>query len=124
MERGSQKSRSYRGLEVWKTSVTFAKEIYQASEKFPASEIYGLTNQMRRAAVLIPANVAEGQGRNSPREFPQFLAIALGSVGEIETHLVIAKEIKYLDRQEFDSLLARLDHIRKMLKGLLNSLKS
>jgi four helix bundle protein len=78
-----RKSRSYCDLEVWKSAVTFVKEIYLVTTKFPPSEIYGLTGQIRRAAVSIPSNIAEGQGRNSVKEFRQFLGIALGSVGEV-----------------------------------------
>jgi four helix bundle protein len=116
------KSRSYRDLEVWKSAVTFVKEIYLVTARFPPSEIYGLTGQIRRAAVSIPSNIAEGQGRNSPKEFRQFLGIALGSVAEVETQLIIAKEIAYLNVEELNPLLKRIDHIRKMLRGLSNSL--
>jgi four helix bundle protein len=93
MEDKIVKSRSYKDLEVWKLSIELVKEIYRITEKFPPSESYGLTNQIRRAAVSIPSNIAEGQERNSAKEFRQFLAIALGSVAEIETQLIIAKEI-------------------------------
>ena len=117
------KSRSYRDLEVWKSAVTFVKEIYLVTAQFPPAEIYGLTGQIRRAAVSIPSNIAEGQGRNSGKEFRQFLGIALGSVGEVETQLIIAKEIAYLNVEELNPLLERIDHIRKMLRGLSNSLK-
>jgi four helix bundle protein len=118
MEQKGLKSRSYRDLEVWKLSIDFVKKIYRVTSKFPASENFGLINQIRRAAVSIPSNIAEGQGRNSSREFRQFLAISLGSVAELETQLIIAKEIKYLALQELNPLLAALDRIRKMVKGL------
>jgi four helix bundle protein len=90
------KSRSYQNLDVWKLSIDFVKQTYQLTQKFPRSEIYGLTNQIRKAAVSIPSNIAEGQGRNSVKEFRQFLAIALGSIAEVETQLIIAREIAYL----------------------------
>ena len=99
------------------------KEIYQITGKFPPSEIYGLTNQIRRAAVSIPSNIAEGQGRNSAKEFRQFLGIALGSVAEIETQLIIAQEIGYLSNEKFDFLIISLDTIRKMIKSLAKALK-
>jgi four helix bundle protein len=118
-----QKSRSYRDLRVWKDSVEFVKDIYLITGNFPDNEIYGLTNQIRRAAVSIPANIAEGQGRNSPKEFRQFLGIALGSIAELETHLIIADKIKYLPENELFSLLPRLDDCRKMLRSLANTLK-
>jgi four helix bundle protein len=116
------KSRSYKDLEVWKLSIELVKEIYQITEKFPPSEIYGLTNQMRRAAVSIPSNIAEGQERNSAKEFRQFLAIALGSVAEIETQLIIAKEIHYLTEAEVEPFMAIIDRLRKMTRGLIKSI--
>jgi four helix bundle protein len=78
------KSRSYRDLEVWKLSIDLVKEVYSLTKRFPSNEIYGLTNQIRRAAVSIPSNIAEGQGRNSSKEFKQFLAISLGSIDSID----------------------------------------
>ena len=118
-----QKSRSFRDLRVWKEAIEFVKNIYFIPSKFPANEIYGLTNQIRRAAVSIPANIAEGQGRHSSKEFRQFLGIALGSVSELETHLIISNKIEYLSQDELDPLLINLDDFRKMLKSLSNSLK-
>jgi four helix bundle protein len=85
MEGKIRKSRSYRDLEVWKAAVELVKEIYQITGKFPSSEVYGLTNQIREAAISIPSNIAEGQGRNSAKEFQQFLSISLGSLAELET---------------------------------------
>ena len=122
MEKKPQKSRSYQDLEVWKLSIALVKEIYLITEKFPKSESYGLTNQIRRAAVSIPSNIAEGQGRNSSKEFRQFLSIALGSVAETETQLIIAKEINFLRNDELEPLLVTVDRIRKMLKGLSKSI--
>jgi len=103
-------------------AIGFVKEIYQVTSKFPKAEIYGLTDQIRRAAVSIPSNIAEEQGRNSAREFRQFLAISLGSIAEIETQLIIAKEISYLTDNELNPLLAILDRIRKMTKSLSKSI--
>jgi four helix bundle protein len=90
---GTRKSRSYRDLEVWKLSLNLVEEIYKATARFPASENYGLSQQIRRAAVSIPANIAEGQFRNSPKEFKQFLSIALGSSAELETQLIIVNKV-------------------------------
>jgi four helix bundle protein len=118
MEKKGYKSRCYRDLEVWKLSIDFVKKVYQVTHNFPASENYGLINQIRRAAVSIPSNIAEGQGRNSAKEFKQFLAISLGSLAELETQLIIAKEIEYLTQNGLDALLSPLDRIRKMIKGL------
>jgi four helix bundle protein len=87
---GVGKSRSYRDLEVWKRSIALVKDIYEATSQFPPAENFGLVQQIRRAAVSIPSNIAEGQFRNSPKEFRQFLFIALGSAAELETQLIIA----------------------------------
>jgi len=122
MEDKIVKSRSYKDLEVWKLSIELVKEIYRITEKFPPSESYGLTNQIRRAAVSIPSNIAEGQERNSAKEFRQFLAIALGSVAEIETQLIIAKEINYLTEAEVEPFMAIIDRLRKMTRGLIKSI--
>ncbi len=115
---GKVKSKSYKDLNVWKIAVNFAKEIYQLTTSFLASEVYGLTSQVRRAAISIPSNIAEGQGRNSAREFRQFLAVALGSLGELETQLIIAREIGYLTTEELQPFLDDIDTIRKMLRSL------
>ena len=123
MEGKDKKSRSYQDLEVWKSAIALVKEIYQATARFPSSEIYGLTNQIRRAAVSIPSNIAEGQGRISPKEFRQFLSISIGSLAEMETQLIIAKEINYLAQEELNPLLLKIDHIRKMAKASLNSIR-
>jgi len=96
----------------------FVKAVYQATGKFPASENFGLTNQIRRSAVSIPSNIAEGQGRNSVKEFRQFLSFGLGSLAELETQLIIAKEVSYLTYEELNPLLATLDRIRKMIRSL------
>jgi four helix bundle protein len=119
----NKKSRSYRDLEVWKLAISFVKDIYQATERFPANENYGLTQQIRRAAVSIPSNIAEGQVRNSSREFNHFLAIALGSAAELETQLIIAKEINYLTIEGLKVLLNNLEIIMKMIKRLSISIK-
>jgi four helix bundle protein len=123
LEGKDKKSRSYQDLEVWKSSIALVKEVYQVTARFPSSEIYGLTNQIRRASVSIPSNIAEGQGRISPKEFRQFLSISIGSLAEVETQLIIAKEINYLAQEELNPLLIKIDHIRKMTKALLNSIK-
>ncbi len=122
MEKQVKKSRSYQDLQAGKAAINLVKEIYKVTERFPPSEIYGLSSQIRRAAVSIPSNIAEGQGRNSSKEFKQFLSIALGSLAELETQLIIAQEIDYLRSEELKPLLATLDNVRKMARGLSNSL--
>ena len=87
---GVGKSRSYRDLDVWNRSIALVKDLYEATSRFPRAENLGLVQQIRRAAVSIPSNIAEGQFRNSTKDFKQFLSIALGSAAELETQLIIA----------------------------------
>ena len=97
-------------------------EIYRVTQRFPKDEWYGLVSQMRRAAVSIPANIAEGFNRFHNREERQFLYIALGSCAELETHLEISCELGYCDRSTSDHLLEKLDHEAKMLRSLIKKL--
>jgi len=118
MEKIGRKSRSFKDLEVWRQSIQFAKEIYRLTEKFPLNELYGLTSQLRKAAVSIPSNIAEGQCRNSSKEFRHYLSMALGSLGEVETQLIIAQEIDYINQAELDYLQSPINDIRKMILAL------
>jgi len=118
-----KKSRSYHDLEVWKLAIAFVKDIYQATERFPALENFGLTHQIRKAAISIPSNIAEGQFRDSIREFRQFLSIALGSAAEIETQLIISKAIGYVSSEQLKPLTNTLERIIQMLRKLRLSLK-
>ena len=86
----------HKDLDVWKKSIQFVKRVYEITLKFPDDEKYGLTNQMRRCAVSIPSNIAEGDGRNLKKEFKQFLYISLGSISELETQLIISSKLNYL----------------------------
>ena len=122
MEEKQQKSRSYRDLNVWKLSIELVKSVYRITQKFPTSEIYSLTSQIRRASISIPANIAEGQGRASSKEFRQFLGIALGSLAELETQLIIANEIDYMTSLELEHFQSSIDTIRKMTKSLAKNL--
>jgi four helix bundle protein len=112
--------RTHLDLDVWKKAIQFVKKIYEVTSKFPDTEKYGLASQMRRCAVSIPSNIAEGAGRNSKKEFKQFLYISVGSLSELETQLIISTELNY---QVDNSLLGELNEIRKMLFGLINSIK-
>lgn len=109
--------RDHKELDVWKESVELVTEIYTATRLFPKEEVYGLTNQVRRAAVSIPSNIAEGAARQTSKEFMQFLYIALGSVAELETQLIIAENLHYIE--EVKPQFARIASIRKMLHGLI-----
>ena len=98
------------------------KEIYALTEKFPKHEMYGITSQMRRSAVSIPSNVAEGFKRYHNKEYRQFLYITLGSCAELETQVTIARELKYIETDREARLLERLDHIGRMVTNLLKKL--
>jgi four helix bundle protein len=116
-------AKTYRDLHVWQRSIKLAKDIYQLTGKFPQQEVFGLTNQLRRASVSVPSNIAEGQGRQYKKEFVQFLYLAIGSLGELDTQLVLAEEIGYIDREELTRLTNEIGEIRKMLFGLIQSLR-
>lgn len=109
---------NYKDLVVWKKAVNFAVLIYKETECFPQTEVYGITSQIRRAASSIAANIAEGAGRNSNKEFIHFLSIALGSIYEVETFLCIAKEIEYIAEENFNKLLLVTAELNKMLRAL------
>ncbi len=112
---------SYKDLIVWQKSILLVKEIYNLTSKFPQSETYGLSNQMRRAVVSIPSNIAEGYKRKGLGEYIQFLSIADASAGELETQLIIAKMLYNKDKAfEAESLL---EEIQKMLFSLISKLK-
>ena len=112
----------HKELEVWKESINLVKEVYKLTENFPKNELYGLTNQLRRSAVSVPSNIAEGCARNSDKELVQYLYVSLGSLAELETQLIIAKELQYLIDTNF--IMEKIKFVRKMLIGLINYLKN
>jgi len=114
--------RSYQELIGWKKGIELVTDVYRLTQKFPKQEIYGLTSQIRRAAVSIPSNIAEGQGRMSRGEFKQFLGHARGSVFELESQILIARNLAYLTMEEGEFLLGRVTELGRILNGLLNSL--
>jgi four helix bundle protein len=116
--------RSYRDLVAWQKAMKFATEIYEVTKHFPSEERYGLTNQLRRAAVSVPSNIAEGQARFSQREFHHFLGMARGSLVEIETQLLIARDLKYVQTAKTDGLLAAADELGRVLNGLIAAIKT
>ena len=114
---------SHRDLDVWNVSMNLVEEIYRATAAFPKSELYGLTNQTRRAAVSIPSNVAEGHCRPTTGAYAHHVGIALGSHGELETCLEIATRLAFLPQSERDRLLATSDRVGQMLNRLHQSLE-
>ena len=105
---------------VWQKAIDLVLDIYNMTKSFPKEEVYGLVSQMRRAAVSIPANIAEGAARQTKKEFQQFVYISMGSLAELETHLILSVRLSFCGKQEADSTLLKLDEIRRMLSGLLN----
>jgi four helix bundle protein len=114
---------NYKELKVWQKSFDLSIEIYMVSKDFPKEEMFGLTSQMRRSAVSIPSNIAEGKGRFSNSDFIRFLLIAQGSCNEIETQILIAEKINYLSKAQSDLLVDKCNEVQKMINALINSLK-
>jgi four helix bundle protein len=114
---------SYRDLRVWQDSMELAASCYQLSRGFPKEEIFGFTSQIRRAAASIPANIAEGHGRENTRSFVQYLRIAQGSLKELETHLLLAVKVGILTRADSETVIMQCDAIGKMLRSLIRSLQ-
>ena len=116
--------RSYKDLEVWQRSMQLAEDCYRATADFPREEMYGMTAQIRRAACSIPANIAEGYGRDQTGAFVQFLRIAQGSARELETHLILAARVRLLREDVRDMLLDECERISKMLRSMIRALQS
>ena len=114
---------SFRDLTVWQRSIQMAVAVYRLTQGFPRDEIYGLTSQMRRAAVSIPSNIAEGQAHYSNREFRRFLRHSRGSLAELETQVLIALRRNYLSESQANELLRRTAEVGRILNGLINSLQ-
>ena len=113
--------KSFKDLTVWQKSMDVVVSVYKLAKMLPKDETYALSDQLRRAVVSIPSNIAEGSGRNSTKEYIQFLYIALGSACEVETQIIIAQRIGYLKDIEED--IKNINEIKKMLNGLISSLK-
>jgi four helix bundle protein len=116
-------SQNYRDLIVWQKAMDLVEAVYTVTKLFPKEEIYGLTSQIRRAAVSIPSNIAEGQGRRSSGEFTRFLSIAYGSLREVETQVLIAERLGYLSKQNSIDLIAITSEVGRLPNGLSNSLQ-
>ena len=114
---------SYRELDVWQESMDLVVASYKVSGNFPGHEVYGLTSQVRRAAVSIPANIAEGRGRQHTAEFIQHLSIATGSLAELETHMEIAQRLGYMEPVDLERLLRQSKAVGRMLNALRNALR-
>lgn len=121
MEYNNPKISSFRDLIIWQKGLDIAKEIYEITKSFPKEEIFGLTSQIRRSAVSISSNIAEGRGRSSKKDFVNFLYIAQGSLFEVETQLILAKEIYKVDLKDLPKMI---EDEQKMLSGIIKKLKT
>ena len=115
--------KTHKDLDVWRKSIDLVASVYKTTSLFPKEELYGLTSQIRRAAVSIPSNIAEGAARNHVNEFRQFLYIALGSGAELETQLIIAKMLGFISDEKSQTLINELNSISRMLQGLIKSIQ-
>ncbi|WP_132056031.1 four helix bundle protein [Pseudocnuella soli] len=112
--------RNYQQLEVWKVAMQLVQEVYAAAKIFPKEEMFALTAQIKRAAISIPSNIAEGMGRQYKKDTLQFLHIARGSIYELDTQLTIALMNNFLQQMDFDRMIVKLDTVLKLLNGLIN----
>ncbi len=118
------KIKSFKDLEIWQRSISLVEEVYNITKNFPKEETYGLISQIRRAAVSIPSNIAEGFGRFHNNEYKQFLFISLGSCAELSTQLIIAKRLGYVKNDKSDILLDEIEQISKMTMSLIKKLNA
>jgi four helix bundle protein len=114
---------SYRDLEVWKLRIEIAKQCYILTQKFPKDELFGMTSQIRRAAASVPANIAEGYGRDSKGEYIQFLRIAQGSLKELETHVILSREVGLTMTTMTEKLLSDCDQLGRMRRSLIRAIQ-
>ena len=116
--------KDFRELQVWQKSHNLTLEIYRCTQNFPENERFGLTSQIRRSATSVAANIAEGCGRGSDSDFRRFLLIAMGSASESEYHLILAKDLNYLGKEHFHSLIEQVQEVKRMLASLIKRLKT
>ncbi len=117
------KIKNFRDLDVWRLAMEIVVQVYECTKKFPKEESYGLVSQMRRAAVSVASNIAEGFNRYHNKEYKQFLYIALGSCAELETQIEVCRALRYIDRENLDKLIEKLDHEGRMINNLIKCLK-
>jgi four helix bundle protein len=122
-QRKKNKMKNFKNLKVWQRGIDLVVNTYSKIEHFPKEELFGLTSQIKRSAISIPSNIAEGSGRGTDKDFNRFLDIALGSSFELETQLIIANRLKFLNDNDYSSLAKQLDEEQKMIIGLQKKLK-
>lgn len=114
---------NFRELKIWQDAMKITKLTYKLTKLFPSAEMYGLTSQMNRAAVSIPSNIAEGAGRNSNKEFTQFLNISIGSCFELETQVILAFEFAYIEKEDLEKFVLDINRLEKMINSLISTLR-
>ena len=114
--------KSFRDLIIWQRGINLVKDVYEETRNFPKEELYGITTQIRRSAISIPSNISEGHIRQHRAEFRQFLNIALGSLAELETQIIIARELNYLSIEKSENLIDQMSSLGKMMRGLMKKL--
>ncbi|MBO0723160.1 MAG: four helix bundle protein [Blastocatellia bacterium] len=114
--------KNYKDLIAWQKAMDLVEMVYKVTGQFPKEELYGLTTQLRRAVISIPSNIAEGQGRNSTNDFKRFLLISHGSLREVETQILIAERLHYLDQAQIEPILSLASEVGRLINGLCNSL--
>jgi four helix bundle protein len=118
----NKRTRNYRDLIVWQKAMKLAKEVYQVTEGLPKAEMYGFQSQMRRAAIAIPSNIAEGHGRLNDGHFRQFLAISRGSLFELQTQLELATDLSLLEARSATALMEHCEEVARLINGLVGTL--
>ena len=113
----------FRELRAWQLGMDLTERVYLLTDSFPKSEIYGLTSQIRRCAVSVPSNLAEGNGRDSTKEFLHFIAISVGSICELETQLLLSQRLKYINEKDLETILVLLTETKRTIRGLQKALK-
>lgn len=116
--------KSHKDSDVWKRSVQLVTTVYEITKSFPKDEVYGITNQIRRSSVSIPSNISEGAGRHHNKEFKQFLYVALGSLSELETQIIISENLDFLLDADSTRIQNELNEIRKMILGLIRYIEN
>lgn len=117
-----EKIKNFKQLKIWQRGIDMVKTVYLLTKRFPREELYGLTSQMRRSSVSIPCNIAEGFKRYHPKEYRQFLHVTLGSMAELETQIIIANELNFLNGEKYMFVLDELNQLSKMITALKNKL--
>jgi four helix bundle protein len=119
----NEKIKNFKDLKIWQEGIVLVKEIYDALKLFPEDERFSLISQMRRASVSVPSNIAEGFRRKHRKEFKQFLSISLGSLAELETQIIIAHELGYMNKTKLLNFSEKIDHLCRMISSLINRIE-